>query len=207
MKDINLNNIRVFYEDEYDGGGSRLVDGMFQHHRIKELCKGKKKVLEVCSGPGFFGFYLLGQEPRERLYLTDINENLFPIVRETIMKNNLKNVIFDSHMWGVGEYDLIVLNPPHHSEINPGRKGEFTGIQKLINYDEDWNFHKKFLNELPEHLTGDGCAIVVENYDGSNTDTFTEFIHPKLDVEYIENQKFGWEGSSEFFAMILERKW
>ena len=52
--------------------------------------------MELCSGPGFFGFYLLGGEPRESLYLTDINENLVPIVRETIIQNDLHNVIFAS---------------------------------------------------------------------------------------------------------------
>ena len=43
---------KVFYEDEYDGGGYRLVDGMFSHPRITKLCEGKQKVLELCSGPG-----------------------------------------------------------------------------------------------------------------------------------------------------------
>ena len=146
MKDINLNNIKVFYEDEYDGGGYRLVDGMFTHPRISKLCEGKQKVLELCSGPGFFGFYLLGKEPRESLHLTDINEDLIPIVRETIVKNDLHNVIFETKFWPSEKFDLVVLNPPHHNDINPGKKGEFTGISKLINYDEDWNFHKIFLN-------------------------------------------------------------
>ena len=97
MKDINLNNIKVFYEDEYDGGGYRLVDGLFNHPRVKEIVKGKE-VLELCSGPGFFGFYLLGGEPRQSLHLTDINEDLIPIVRETIIQNDLHNVIFETKM-------------------------------------------------------------------------------------------------------------
>ena len=206
MKDINLNNIKVFYEDEYDGGGYRLVDGMFSHPRIAKLCEGKQKVLELCSGPGFFGFYLLGKESRESLYLTDINEDLIPIVRETIVDNDLHNVIFQTKLWPSERFDLVVLNPPHHNDINPGKKGEFTGISKLINYDEDWNFHKKFFNELDGHLTDDGCAIVIENHDGSDSNTFTEFIPENLNVEYIENQKFGWKGSSEFFVMILSKK-
>ena len=48
----------------------------------------------MCSGPGFFGFYLLGREPRQSLHLTDINKDLIPIVRETIIKNDLhKNLL------------------------------------------------------------------------------------------------------------------
>ena len=206
MKDINLNNIKVFYEQELDGGGYRLVDGMFSHPRISKLCEGKQKVLELCSGPGFFGFYLLGKESRKSLHLTDINEDLIPIVRKTIVKNDLHNVIFETKFWPSERFDLVVLNPPHHNDINPGKKGEFTGISKLINYDEDWNFHKKFFNELDGHLTDDGCAIVIENHDGSDSNTFTEFIPDNLNVEYIENQKFGWKGSSEFFVMILSKK-
>ncbi len=206
MKNINLNNIKVSYKNEYDGGGYRLVDGMFNHPRIKKLCEGKQRVLEVCSGPGFFGFFLLGQEPRKSLHLTDINEDLIPIVRETIIKNDLHNVVFETTLWPSEQFDLIVLNPPHHSDLNPGKKGEFTGTARLINYDEDWKFHRKFLNELPNHLTDDGYAVVVENHDGSDTNTFTEFIPNDLNVEYIENQKFGWKGSSEFFVMILSKK-
>ena len=206
MKDINLNNIKVFYEDEYDGGGYRLVDGMFTHPRIKKICEGKQRVLELCSGPGFFGFYLLGSESRESLYLTDINENLVPIVRETIIQNDLHNVIFETRMWPSEQFDLIVLNPPHHNNLNPHKKGEFTGIMKLINYDEDWNFHRKFFDSVHSHLSDDGYAVVVENHDGSSPDTFNKLIPNELKVEYITNQKFGWKGSSEFFVMILSKK-
>ena len=206
MKDINLNNIKVFYEQEYDGGGYRLVDGMFTHPRIKKICEGKQRVLELCSGPGFFGFYLLGSEPRESLYLTDINENLVPIVRETIIQNDLHNVIFETRMWPSEQFDLIVLNPPHHNNLNPHKKGEFTGIMKLINYDEDWNFHRKFFDSVHSHLSDDGYAVVVENHDGSSPDTFNKLIPNELKVEYITNQKFGWKGSSEFFVMILSKK-
>ena len=206
MKDISLNNIKVFYEKEYDGGGYRLVDGMFTHPRIKKICEGKQKVLELCSGPGFFGFYLLGGEPRESLYLTDINENLVPIVRETIIQNDLHNVIFETRMWPSEQFDLIVLNPPHHNNLNPHKKGEFKGIMKLINYDEDWNFHRKFFDSLHSHLSDDGYAVVVENHDGSSPDTFNKLIPNELKVEYITNQKFGWKGSSEFFVMILSKK-
>ena len=206
MKDINLNNIRVYYEEEYDGGGYRLVDGMFNHPRIQKICEGKRNILELCSGPGFFGFYLLGQEPRESLHLTDINKDLILMIRQTIVKNDLHNVIFDTRMWPTEQFDLVVLNPPHHNNINPHKKGEFTGTAKLINYDEDWFFHKKFFNELPYHLSDDGYAIVVENHDGSSTETFNRFIPNDLDVEYITNQKFGWKGKSEFFVMILSKK-
>ena len=206
MKDINLNNIKVFYEQEYDGGGYRLVDGMFTHPRIAKICEGKQKVLEMCSGPGFFGFYLLGREPRQSLHLTDINKDLIPIVRETIIKNDLHNVIFETKMWPSEEFDLVVLNPTHHNNLNPHKKGEFTGIMKLINYDEDWNFHKKFFDSLHNHLSDDGCAVVIENHDGSSPDTFDKLIPNALKVEYITNQKFGWKGSSEFFVMILSKK-
>jgi len=166
MKDINLNNIKVFYEQEYDGGGYRLVDGMFSHPRIAKLCEGKQKVLELCSGPGFFGFYLLGKESRESLHLTDINEDLIPIIRETIIKNDLNNVIFETKFWPSERFDLVVLNPPHHNDINPHKKGEFTGISKLINYDEDWNFHKKFFNELDGHLTDAVIEMTVQQLVG-----------------------------------------
>tara|TARA_B100002019_G_scaffold93751_1_gene80834 strand:- start:2057 stop:2677 length:621 start_codon:yes stop_codon:yes gene_type:complete len=206
MKDINLNNIKVFYEDEYDGGGYRLVDGLFNHPRVKEIVKGKQKVLELCSGPGFFGFYLLGGEPRQSLHLTDINEDLIPIVRETIIQNDLHNVIFETKMWPAEQFDLVVLNPPHHNDLNPGKKGEFTGIKKLINYDEDWFFHKMFFDTLYGHLTDDGYAVVVENYDGSTPKTFEKFIPDNLEVEYIENKKLGWVGSSNFFIIILSKK-
>ena len=70
MKDINLNNIKVFYEQEYDGGGYRLVDGLFNHPRVKEIVKGKQSFRVMFRS--FFLVFIYWVENQDNHYILQI---------------------------------------------------------------------------------------------------------------------------------------
>jgi len=202
---FETNNIKISYEPHLDGGGTTFGINALDSENVKKFIK-KGKVMEMCSGPGFMGFHLLGQGYCDELYLVDINQENLKHINETIRLNNLSNVKFiESNGFNdlVGEpnIDVIISNPPHFKTLRP--EGYRFNNEKLLSLDEDMNFHKEFFKNVRKHLNKDGVIILVENCDGVTEEDIRDLTKDDFEIEYVEYDDYGWTGKSKFHTIVL----
>lgn len=82
--------------------------------------KGKKRVLDLCSGSGIVGLHYYGVNlinPPEKVDLCEIQPSLAEMSRKSVMLNGLEKVFTVYEMplqnfCGTG-YDLVTVNPPY----------------------------------------------------------------------------------------------
>ena len=167
----------IYWTDEIDGCGNTMIDDFLDATSF--ITKDKKfyNTLEWCSGPGFWGFGLLGTGKTEKITLSDVWEPNKPAVLKTILENNLDEkaqFFLSDNFKSIPEqtFDLIVANPPH-----------FNGDPYVAHYDDprkykdlDWSIHKNFFDNVGKYLSTDGVIILAENVWGSNPDTFQDMI-------------------------------
>jgi tRNA1(Val) A37 N6-methylase TrmN6 len=166
--------------------------------------------MEMCSGPGFMGFYLNNINLCKNLYLVDINEENKNNILTTINKNNLNNIsyiqsnCFDNVTEKLeNNLDMIISNPPHFKTQRVG--GYKSDVQKLISLDENMIFHKKFFKQSIKFLKDDGIIILVENCDGVTESDIRNITKNDFSVLFVEYDKYGWKGESNFYTIILQK--
>jgi hypothetical protein len=202
---FETNNIKISYEPHLDGGGTTFGINALNSENVKKFIK-KGRVMEMCSGPGFMGFHLLGQGYCDELYLIDINSENLKHINETIRLNNLNNVKFIesngfNELVGEPNIDVIISNPPHFKTLRP--EGYRFDNEKLLSLDEDMNFHKEFFKNVKKHLNKDGVIILVENTEGVTEEDIREMTKDIFKVQYVEYGDYGWAGKSKFYTIIL----
>ncbi|SVD13903.1 uncharacterized protein METZ01_LOCUS366757 [marine metagenome] len=175
-KFVSYYDTKIYWNDELDGCGHELIEDL--QNATAELVGNKpiNNTLEWCSGPGYWGFSLLGSHQTKTLTLSDIHAPVKPLVEYTIAQNNFENVEFyiSDNFKNIPkqQFDLIVGNPPHFiidpyiPTYNEPRKYK----------DEGWKIHEDFFNNVSDYLTDDGIIILVENRFGSNPEIFRPMI-------------------------------
>jgi methylase of polypeptide subunit release factors len=202
---FETNNIKISYEPHLDGGGTTFGINALDSKNVKKFIK-KGRVMEMCSGPGFMGFHLLGQGYCDELYLVDINRENLKHINETISLNNLDNVKFIesngfNELVDEPNIDVIISNPPHFKTLRP--EGYRFDNEKLLSLDEDMEFHKRFFTDVKKYLKEDGIIILVENCNGVTEDDIRKMVDGSLDVLYVEYDDYGWKGESKFYTIVL----
>ena len=205
MLEFKINNTTVYYSQHLDGGGTTIGVNSLNSDEVKKYIK-KGNVLEICSGPGFMGFFLKENGYSDNLLLSDINRENILYVNETIEKNKLSNVQFlQSDCFNEFEdgivFDTIVSNPPHFKTHRPG--GYRSSHEKLLSLDEDMEFHKRFFIDVKKYLKNDGVIILIENCNGVTEDDIRKMVDGSLDVLYVEYDDYGWKGESKFYTIVL----
>lgn len=204
MKEFNINESKIYYDEHLDGGGT--VFGINALKSIKnKLISGK--TLEMCSGPGFIGFWLYFNGYTNDLTLSDINSENKKYIEKTIENNNLNFVKFvESNCFDNIEdnFDVIISNPPHFKTIRPG--GYRSKHEELISLDKDMNFHKKFFEKAKNYITKNGKIILIENTNGVTHEDIIELSKDIFDVEFLEFSNYDWPGKSLFYTIILKLK-
>ena len=76
-------------------------------------------------------------------------------------------------------------------------------LEKLISLDENMEFHKKFFKDVKNFINENSSIILVENCAGVTADDIIEMTKDDFKVELIEYDKYGWEGESTFYTIIL----
>lgn len=177
---IECNGIEVVYSEQTNGAG---LETRFDFvNSIRKLFPEKKfeHCYEWCSGPGFFGFSLLGAGLCQSLFLADFFEPALVQARKTVNANNLlkKVKIVQSNNWQniskTEKFDLIVGNPPHFCLQN--YYNEIWTYDKRIYIDENWQTHKEFFAGVKEHLAEDGEIVLMECAWGSGVNTFKSMV-------------------------------
>lgn len=170
----DFQGIKIFYSNDLEGCGQNVSHEFL--HIIRELTKFKKieSCLEWCSGPGFFGFTLLGAEICEKLDLCDIHPPVQQFVEHTIQYNNLFNksrFYLSDNFKNIPEgnkYDLIIGNPPWFN--NDPFLYYFDNPRKYK--DEEWQIHEDFFANVGKYLKDGGYIVLAESVWGSSPKTF-----------------------------------
>lgn len=208
MKEFITDNGVVCYVEHLDGGGTTFGVNCLKDPLVNKHIK-KGNILEICSGPGFMGFYLNFQGYADTLTLADINFENKPYIESTIEKNGLTNTkfilsegfnSFDKSL----KFDTIVSNPPHFATPRPG--GYVDSYQELISLDQDMNFHRKFFDSVGDFLSDDGRIILVENAGGIKADDIIEICGDRYNVEVGPYNRYGWVNDSLFYTVIITKK-
>jgi methylase of polypeptide subunit release factors len=202
---FETNNIKIDYETHLDGGGTVFGVNALNGENVKKYIK-RGRIMEMCSGPGFMGFDLLGQGYCDELHLVDVNRENIKHIDETIRLNNLNNVKFIqsnvfNELVGESNIDTIISNPPHFKTPRPG--GYRFGNEKLLSLDDGMEFHKLFFNDVKKHLKEDGVIILVENTEGVTEEDIREMTKDIFKVQYVEYGDYGWTGKSKFYTIVL----
>jgi len=151
-------NYTVFAQFRHDGGGSMFVEQMLSQPSIKEKLRVKSgNVMEMCSGPGFMGFYLHREFNMKKAFFVDYNPDVKEGLEKTMLYNNVTGAFFESFAldnYTGGNVDLIILNPPHVTKEEEYLKN------KTIWY---FKFHKSFCSSVSDILNSGGKIGFIEN--------------------------------------------
>lgn len=204
-KEFLLDNGKIIYKEELDGGGTSFGINALKDSRVKNIIK-KGSILEMCSGPGFMGFYLKFEGFAEKLYLSDINSIHKEYIENTINKNSLKNVEFIQSDGFDGfdknlKFDTIVINPPHYT--TPIIGGYNSKQEELMCLDFNMELHKKFIKNAKHFLNKDGVILIIGNMGGITPDDIIACDGFDYIYDIVACERFGWIRDSRFYVMKL----
>jgi methylase of polypeptide subunit release factors len=203
MKEFLIEKRKVYFEKHLDGGGTSFgVEAIKNNLVFSNINKGK--ILEMCSGPGFMGFYINFIGLADELYLIDINKENEDYINETIKSNELTNTkfihsdVFESFTENI-VFDTIISNPPHF--INSSWLIDEPDWQDILSIDKEWKFHKNFFNNVEKFMNENTKIILIENYQGMSVKDMRQLINDtNLKIEQIVST------ASTFFTVILKLK-
>jgi hypothetical protein len=159
-------HVDVYYHAKHDGGGATYGQQFLT--AVPELLGSVDSIHEVCAGPGFIGFSLLGSGLCNQLHLSDCNmDELEANVIRTVGASKLGHVSTYSDWNQAPQVDLIVGNPPHYSEDVGG---------DLLSNDIEWAWHAEFLGAAQHKLKPGGSVLLQESYRGSRPQDFEPLL-------------------------------
>ena len=158
-----LNFKNIYYDGSLDGGGRIWIDYV-KHYDFPKF----DSIMEMCSGPGFMGFFLGMKYGVQDIHLVDIHPPCLQSIQETNKHNNLNAKFYLSDTfdnYDGPKVDFICSNPPHLESMP---KKYFEDYDPRILVDKDWYFHKKFFKDIHKYLKIGGHLLLLENKNSFN---------------------------------------
>ena len=173
-RDMQSCTFPVFYQPLHNGGGKLFIEHIFSKPMFLDEHKDCKSVLEVCSGPGFIGWYLYNKLKMESVNFLDIHA---PVEEDLKMTGEYNNIDFHFSLSdGFKNYtgpkvDLIVMNPPYYVTDEAfdnhikymNLKEDQIEHARRITFDKDGELHNNFIENFEKHLTPNGRMVFLED--------------------------------------------
>ena len=186
---------KVYYNKKYDGGGPLFIENIFSKKEFLNDNKNIKSILELCSGPGFIGWYLFHQLGAETVSFSDLNQEVSEGIELTNKRYNYNFNFYHSDgfkNYTGGKVDLIVCNPPFFDKEEQ--------LQAFINWyqiqdeqtaryialDKNFNLQKRIIKEYSKYLNEGGKFIIINDIRYNKPETLVSFAKPN--VKYKVNQ-------------------
>ena len=182
--------LSVYFDNNHNGDGLATLEDYKAILNKYFLGTQFQNVMEWCCGPAFVGFTFLAEGIFRNLTCADIEADVERSINETLKhKQNYNHRVKFIHSDCFDnidqKFDLIVGNPPHFIddtteeyktflERNIGHKTEYDCERTAIDW--NWQSHKKFFNQVREHLNPGGYVILNENSQGATEETFEQMI-------------------------------
>lgn len=204
MEEFIVEGRKIYYDTQFDGGGTTFGINALKDNVVESSIKSGR-ILEMCSGPGFMGFYLNFKGLAKELTLVDINYENNSFIQKTILSNNLDNTKFIASN-GFDNltdtlFDTIVINPPHYS--SPIINGYPTIQEELMSLDEDMYLHQEFFENAKDYLKKDGVILLIGNMGGITPDDIKNVAGDDYNIELIACDRFGWIRDSKFYVLKI----
>ena len=211
--------LSISHEPQHNGGGPFFISNFLSKPEILEKFNATDSVMEMCSGPGFMGYYLAYKLGLTDAYFLDINpevKNSYYVNRKRV-DFNVKFTTTDGFSSYTGpKVDLIVLNPPHLVEEEdfldctrnipswfPIDTPEKERQSRLILLDEDFRFHTDFCAKVYSKLTSNGQIAFLENEKYIPHSRLQEHLGDNFDYEFIQYPDTRIEG---YYLLIATKK-
>ena len=223
------NTLSLYQDPKHFCGGQYFINHFFSDNDLLEKLKVENSLMEMCSGPGYIGYFLAHKFNLQQAIFVDIN----PEVEEGHTKTkdmfdfsvqfHLSNALND---YTGPKVDLIMAAPPHvvteehYNDVAQLLPEWFPEEEqgKLILLDEGFQFHKDFCRDAHKFLNDNGkIAFCFFNEIGISRDdlqnafpnngsdyTFEFITHPEWDEDgYLENED---DPHKAAFVLIATRK-
>lgn len=202
--EFKLDNGIILYDIyRMDGGGSTQYKDFLQMISSRGRTK-YSRALEWCSGPGFIGFSILGNNICDHLVLMDIHEPAINSCNQTASSNLISDKVSTYNIDAISKipveekFDLVVGNPPHSwdqdifvSEIkktweNNGHLDTLTqdDLDNMgrLTVDHGQNIHIEFFKNIGKYLLPNADLFISE---ASNSKMMPEIIKCARDNNLI----------------------
>lgn len=188
-KSLTQGKYPIYFEGNQDGGGKFWIELMQDYDWPKV-----NSLMEMCSGPGFMGYYLKHKYNIKTLSLVDNHKPLKSVIKKTNKDNNWDDEVTFYLSNGVDDYngdkvDMIVCNPPHipsKDEFIKFNKKITTSTPRIV-LDDELKLHKNLLENLDKVLTPNGYLMLFESGDYISTDLILS-MNPRLNmVDFIDH--------------------
>jgi len=211
--------LSISHQPQHNGGGPFFIENFLSQPGVLEKFNATDSVMEMCSGPGFMGFYLAEKLNLNNAYFLDINSQ----VKNSYIENRKRVKFKVSYStsdcfksYRGPKVDLIVLNPPHLVKEDdfldcaknipgwfPTDTPEKELQSRLILLDEDFKFHTEFCSKVYDKLTTKGQIAFLENEKYIPHSRLKESLGDKFDYEFIQFTETRQEG---YYLLIATKK-
>ena len=211
--------LSISHKPQHNGGGPFFIENFLSQPGILEKFNATDSVMEMCSGPGFMGFYLAEKLNLKNAYFLDINsevKNSYIENRKRVKFKVTYNTSDCFRSYRGPKVDLIVLNPPHLVEEEdfqdcatnipawfPIDTPERERQSRLILLDEDFKFHTEFCSKVYDKLTDNGQIAFLENEKYIPHSRIKQSLGDKFDYEFIQFTETREEG---YYLLIATKK-
>ncbi len=196
--------LSLSHEGRHNGGGPFFIEKFLSKPGILDKFNATTSVMEMCSGPGFMGYYLAHKLNLKNAYFLDINPDVTDCYKENKKRVDFK-VSFKASdgfkAYKGPKVNLIVLNPPHVVEEKqfqnisntvpawfPTDTPEQEKQSRLILLDKDFKFHTHFCSEAYDRLTKNGQIAFLENEKFIPHKRLEEHLGDRFSYEFIQFQ-------------------
>ncbi len=150
------------------------------------------EVLDMGTGTGILA--LIAAKDCEKVVGVDVDKKALELAKENARRNDIENVEFvqsDLFEEVDGKFDLVVFNPPYL----PGevREENFQGSEQWFGGETGREVIGRFSEELDDHLSGDGRALVMVSSLTGFEETREMFTERGFTVTVKEKKKIPWE--------------
>jgi len=171
---IDYHGLVVFDTPELDGDGMDIEPQYLRVLREFGVTRCDR-AFEFCAGPGYIGYSLLAHGVCDALTLADVDPLAIEAATQTRTRNGLERRVNLFRSDGLDQvpaterWDLVVGNPPHFPERDPGDRG-------LLRADPGWALHRRFYADIGRFMTPGGLVVLAEASAGSTAEDFEPMV-------------------------------
>ena len=153
---------------------------------IEEVKKGRKKVLDVCTGSGCIAI-AIAKETGEEVSAADLSEDALSLARENAEANGVQITLFQGDLLEnvTGTYDLIVCNPPYiPTGFIPEMQREVREFEPHMALDggaDGLDFYRRMAQDAPSRLC-EGGMLLFECGEGQAEEICALFEGKKIEI-------------------------
>ncbi|WP_413702115.1 peptide chain release factor N(5)-glutamine methyltransferase [Psychromonas sp. KJ10-10] len=137
-------------------------------------CTAQSCILDLGTGTGAIILALASELPNSSCFAVDFNKDAVALANENASSLNIKNVTFKQSNWFenvVGQFDLIVSNPPYIDEndkhLNQGDV-RFEPLSALVAKDNGLSDIRLIAQQAKHYLNDNGILIIEHGFEQGN---------------------------------------